>query len=281
MKCSAPARLAVDALRDGIPPESPQTVLAYVVLTVADATLGDIELAYQEIQEGLTQTYAAFEGDSFAAAALEGVAAIWATLSGDYVTGRAHVEKSLSAARNVGNPTVLSVAHYGAGDAIVLEDPSAALAHYDETIALVRAGAANTVYGPALAVSAVMHVRSGNYTEALERSTRGGCARDHDADMSFLIGAVAGAIVILDTVGWSQLIPELAGIVSLGKYSHLYVNNMANRYRTPEVIDRLRAEIGEAAFDRAAERGAAMDADEIAAFVLANIDRAMLDTPDA
>jgi hypothetical protein len=86
----------------------------------------------------------------------------------------------------------------------------------------------------------------------------------------------------LDCVGWSEPLPELAGIVTLGKYSHLYVAPMANRYRTPDVIARVRTELGDDAFDRTAERGATMNADEIAAFTLSSIDRAILgkEVPD-
>jgi predicted ATPase/class 3 adenylate cyclase len=272
--------LAAAALRDGIPSDSPQTMLAYVVLTVADATRGDIALSYRETQDGIAQARAATGRDSFATAGLEAVAAIWATTMGNAVAAQTHVENSLSAARRVGNPTILSAAHYTAGDAATRsDDPSAALAHYNETIALVRAGAADTVYVPALQASAVLLLRTGEETEALERVREATARAHHDADMSFLIGTITAAIVVLNTVGWQDPLPELAGIVTLGKYSHLYVMPVANLYGTPEVIDKLRTAIGEDAFDRRAERGAAMNADEIAAFLLASIDRAKHDLP--
>ena len=75
--------LAVDALRDGLPPRSPQTCLAYVVLTVVDANLGNIELAYEEIREGIVAAATAIGEDSFATPVLECVAIIFATYNGD------------------------------------------------------------------------------------------------------------------------------------------------------------------------------------------------------
>jgi predicted ATPase len=273
--------LAADALRDGMPPQSPQAALAYVVLSVADATLGDIPLAYQEIRDGIAQVQAGGGSDSFAAPALECVAAIWATTLGDLDGARTHVENSLAAARRVGNPTLLSVAHYGAGTAIEMGDPAAALAHYDETIALVRAGAAVTVYGPSLTGSAVLHARAGNRTEALQRLREGVKHAHHEADVPYLMGATVAALAIYEALGWREPLGELAGVVSRGNYAHLNVGPMSMRYGTAETVARLHTDIGKDIFDQAAERGAAMDTDEIAAFILASIDRAMLEAPTA
>jgi predicted ATPase/class 3 adenylate cyclase len=269
--------LAADALRDGIPARSPQTALAYIVLTVVDAQLGDVALAYQEIQDGIAQAQAAIDGDSFAAPGLQSVAAIWAASLGDVDAARSLAQASLATAQRVANPTLLSVAHFVAGNVIEHEDPSAALAHYDETIALVRAGAAHTIYASALSYSAVLLARAGNYTEALARARQAIERAHHDADMTYLVAAVAVTIFIFATLGWHETVPELAGIVTLGKYAHLIIATLASRAWLPETIQRLRAELGADAFDEAAARAAGMDAEEIATFTLSSIDRAIAD----
>jgi hypothetical protein len=273
--------LAADALRDGIPPESPQTILAYVVLTVADATRGEIELAYQEIRDGVAQTQASVTGDSFAVPVLQGIAAVWAFTMGDLDSARTYAQDSLAAARRVANPTLLSIAHYFAGTLIEDDDPSVALSHYDEAIAFIRAGAAVTIYGPSLTASALLHARAGHRSEALHRLREGVDVAHHDADVPFLINGAVAALAIYDILGCNEPLGELAGIITRSKYAHLNVGPLMTRYGTPETIARLQAGIPQDTFERAAERGASMDADEIAAFILASIDHAMLETSDA
>jgi predicted ATPase len=273
--------LAADALRDGIVPESPETVLAYVVLTVADATRGEIELAYQEIRDGVAQIQASVPEDSFAVPVLQCIAALWAFTMGDLDSARTYAQDSLATARRVDNPTLLSIAHYFAGAVIEDDDPSVALDHYDEAVALVRAGAAFTVYGPSLMASAVLHARTGQRSEALHR-LREGIEHAHlEADVPYLMGGVVATLAIYDLLGWNEPIGELAGMITRGKYAHLSVGPLITRYRTPETLARLQAGTPKDSFDRAAERGAAMDSDEIAAFIVASIDNAMREISDA
>jgi tetratricopeptide (TPR) repeat protein len=273
--------LASEAIRDGIPEASPQTALAYVVLTVADAQLGDVALAYQEIREGVAQADAVIDGDSFAAPALQSVAAIWALNLNDFDTARDYAQASLAAAQRVANPTLLSVTHYVAGMVSEQDDPATALNHWDETIALTRSGASNTVYAPALSYSAVLLADTGNRTEALDRLREATTIAHHDADVPYLMSTLVSVLVVYDTLGWHDTASELAGIATLGKYAHLAVGTLSQRRRLPDTIARLRAVVGDDAFDQAAARGAAMDADEIAAFTLASIDGAMRGLLDA
>jgi predicted ATPase/class 3 adenylate cyclase len=273
--------LATDALRDGIPAESPETIMAYEVLTVVDATRGEIELAYQEIRDAVAEAEASVGDDSFAVPLLQSIVALWASIVGDLETARTYAHQSLATARRVANPTLLSIAHYFAGTVIEEDDPSAALTHYDDAIALVRAGAAITVHGPSLTASAVLLARAGNHTEALHRLREGVEQAHHEADAPYLMGGAVSALAIYETLGWTEPLGELAGIMTRGKYSHLNVGPMSMRYGTPEAIARLQTTIETDTFERAAERGASMDADEIAAFILASIDHALREMADA
>jgi predicted ATPase len=271
--------LASDALREGLPPESPQTALAYIVLTVVDATLGELVLAYQGIRDGVAQAEAAIHGDSFAAPALQCVAALWARNLGDLDAARTYARTALATARRVANPTLLSTAHYCVGSVIDHDDPSEALAHYDQAIALVRAGAAaGATYANALSYSAIHLARFGDSSEALNREREAIERSRDDGDMTFLIAAVASTLLIFDTLGWLDGAAELAGVVTLGRYAHLSVAGpIGTRFRLGDTVERLPIHIGKDLFDEAAARGAAMNADEIAAFTLAAIDRAKSD----
>jgi hypothetical protein len=175
----------------------------------------------------------------------------------------------------------LSVAHFCAGTVSEHDDPIAALAHYDETIALVRAGAAVTVYAPALSWSAQLLARAGEGTEALHRLRDAIVLSRHEADVPFLMGSVVSTLVVFDLLNFHETIGELAGIITLGQYKHLNIGGFNERYGVSETIARLRTDIGAEMFDQATARGAAMDAEEIATFTLSSIDQAMPDMLNA
>jgi hypothetical protein len=132
-----------------------------------------------------------------------------------------------------------------------------------------------------LTASAVVHARAGHRREALHRLREAIEHAHREADVPFLMGGTVAALAIYDTPGWNEAIGELAGILTRSKYAHLNVGPLMARYRTPEALTRLQAGIPRDTFEQAAERGAAMDADEVAAFLLASIDEAMLEISDA
>jgi hypothetical protein len=249
-----------------------------MVLTITDAA-SDLPLAYQEIQDALAQAEAAIYGDSFVVPALQCVAAMWATYLGDHDTARNYAQTSMATARRVANPTLLSVAHYTLSSVTEHDDPVAALAHYDEAIALVRAGASNPIYVTALSRSAIHLARTGNHAEALDRLRETIERAHYEADVTALVGTVASTLIVLDTLDSVDTTPELAGFVTLGKYAHLTFGPIAAHYGLTQTVERLRTHIGQDLFDEAAARGAAMNADEIAAFTHASIDRARLTLP--
>jgi predicted ATPase/class 3 adenylate cyclase len=274
--------LAAEALRDGLPHKSPQTCLAYVVLTVADMTLGDAALAYQEIRDGIAAASESVGEDSFAGPVLKCVAAIYAVFVGDSESARVYAESSLSVARSVGNPTLLTIALYVAG--IVLEedgDDEAAEARYDETITLVRAGAAGTVYVPALTATAMLRSRAGDPAEALKRLGESVERSHHEADMGFLVGAVAAGVIVFEALGLRETAASLVGIGLHGPFAHLNVGVASTRAGLPGVIARLRGDLGDDAFDAATARGAEMNADQIVSFTVSSIDDALLAFDDA
>jgi predicted ATPase/class 3 adenylate cyclase len=267
--------LAVEALRDGIPAESPETVLAYVVLSVTDATLGNPELAYEDSRAGIAAAEASVGSDTFATPVMQCVATIWATFLGDADGALRLAESSLQTARRVGNPTLLTVALYSFGGLLELDDPSRAAECFDEVITLVDAGAATTVYSPALGASAVLCARAGDPEVALQRLRLGIDRSHYEADIGFLVGAVVSATIVFESLGSRLIAACLAGVATLGPYAPFNIGIAALRVGLPDVIVRLRTELGTPAFEAAAARGAEMTPDEIHAFVMASIDEAL------
>ena len=267
--------IAIDALRDGIPHGTPETVLAHVVLSVAEATLGDPERGYRVILEGIEEAEGVVGDDSFAVPVLQCTASVWATLLGYVDEARAYGQQALERARRVGNPTLLTVALYSAGSLVEFDDSARAAAMYEEIITLVAAGAATTIYAPALTGSALISARSGDLDTALRRVGMGIEQGHTEADMGFLIGGIASATIVFEILGATETAAQLAGIATLGPYAQLSIGVSALRAGLTDAIARLRAELGDAEFDAAAARGAEMNAEEIAAFALASIDDAL------
>ena len=267
--------VAADALRDGFPTESPQTCLAYVVLTVADMQLGDPELAYREIRDGIAITVESAGEDSFAVPVLECVAALYAKFLGDMENARAYAESGLSTARKVGNPTLLAIALYASGTVLEDVDDDVAEDRHDEAIRLVHAGAAATVYVPALTSSALLRSRAGDSTLALQRLRESIQRAHHEADVGFVMGSVVGAAIVFEALGRREAAAGLAGVVTLGKLSRLNVSVASAQMGLPDAVARLRSDLGDDAYDAASAHGAAMDLDEVVAFVVSSIDAAL------
>jgi len=79
----------------------------------------------------------------------------------------------------------------------------------------------------------------------------------------------------------SQHDTQFTGIATLGPLAHLNISADAARRALPDVIERLRARLGDDAFDSAVAKGAEMNADQIVAFALASIDDELLALDDA
>ena len=64
----------------------------------------------------------------------------------------------------------------------------------------------------------------------------------------------------------------MAGFVTQGRLADLVPAVFRERVELDESIAELRAELGDAAYDAAADRGGALDFDQIVAFALSSID---------
>jgi hypothetical protein len=88
-------------------------------------------------------------------------------MSDRFVEARTPGSKALAMARDICNPSLLSLALYAQALASSLTDPEVALSAADESLALAKAGTIHTNYCFALSLASAVHTRVGNLRRAI------------------------------------------------------------------------------------------------------------------
>ena len=141
--------LAFESLDGGLPRDCPWPYLPYLALGLADVYEGKPEHAYEALR-ATRRDLEASGINSFTMAALTILVATWAASRADYATSRQEAQRGAELARATGSPTCISAALNAVGWAFIVDDPDRALAALEESVALVRAGANDSVYPPLL-----------------------------------------------------------------------------------------------------------------------------------
>jgi hypothetical protein len=230
-----------------------------------------------------TAREAADQGNEvFAGFMLGAEAAAW-WRAGDYAAARPPAMEAVQIARRVRNPALSAYASFAAAAAIWHSDPQAALLLIEDSLALTRAGAADTVRGNSLALAAVIRARIGDLPGALAALQE--VTLQHYADGSrVLLGlALRVAAGMLARLGEAGPAAVLSGALA----AHFPVSISASTETEQIAAGRTQAlardALGEAAYDTAVGRGAAMDDDELVRYAVGEFQRvaALLAEPGA
>ena len=89
------------------------------------------------------------------------------TAAGDYAAARQPAMEAVEIARRVRNPALSAMAFYAAAAAIWLGEPQTALTLIEDSLALTRAGAFDSILGFALSLAAAIRARNGDLPGAL------------------------------------------------------------------------------------------------------------------
>lgn len=266
--------LAHAALRDGVPPECPGAVWAYIALAANEAMRGNLEAAVRVIADGAAALRAASDeprGLSF----LYSAAANFHNLLGDYDAARVDADLALESARRTQNPTATASAQFARAVAIMRDDPAGAARALDESVALGRMGTSGGLLGFALSRRAVLRA-SAHDIEGARRDIREAVKHSHDrGDRPMLGTALECAVAVLERLGRDEAAVVLAGGIASGVTTGiarpLPGANVAD-LGVGEALDRARTALGEEQYAAAESRGAELTLDETVAYVLNVLD---------
>jgi tetratricopeptide (TPR) repeat protein len=270
--------LAIDALRDGPPPDARGACVAYSVLAIISVMEGQPDEALKWLAVG----HEACDNqplDPCAVCATATTAAVFAGSAGHYELARTEAERALTDARRNGQPTMIAMALFANGVAFEPADPAGALEAFEEAVDMFRKRPDRGEIGMALAGIARLRLALGNRKGALA-AARDGVAHYHYFGLAAqVLGLINETIVALTETGQTELAAVLTGIVASGHIATLTMTFKPERMAAVE--DRLQDDLGPGRYLAAVRRGQDMAGDDAVAFVLSELDGLIADLPDA
>jgi hypothetical protein len=202
--------------------------------------------------------------------------------AGDHAAARQPAMEAVEIARRIRNPMGLAAASLAAAEAIWRSEPQAALLLIEDTLALARAGAIDGLIGIALTLAAVIRARTGDLPGALAALQEATLQHHADGARQILGDTLRVGAGMLARLGEAGPAAVLSGAVAAvpGGFS---ASNEGEQRTIGRSQDLARDALGEAAYDAAAGRGAAMDEDEVVRYAVGEFQRvaALLAQPGA
>jgi predicted ATPase/class 3 adenylate cyclase len=269
--------LAAAALRDGVPPDCPGAVWAYIAIAANEGMTGDWAAAVRVIDDAVVALQAAGDaprGLSF----LYSAAANFHNLLGDYEAARLDADRALQAARRSQNPTATASAQFARAVALMHDDPPEAARALDESIELGRLGTSGGLLGFALSRRSVLRAEAGDAAGA-RRDAREAVKQGHErGDRPMLTSALEGSVAVLQALGRDEAAAVLAGAIGAGVTTGVarpLTGGLVADLGVAESVQRARDALGEEVYDRALAQGAAMTLDETIAYLFSVLDVAV------
>jgi hypothetical protein len=193
--------------------------------------------------------------------------------AGDYAAARQPAMEAVEIARRVRNPALSALAFTVAAEVIWRRDPQAALLLIEDSLALIRAGASDTMLGNALLVAGGIRAGNGDLPGALA-ALQEATLWHHAGGSRLLLGIVLRvAAVVLARPGEAESAAVLSGAVAAHFPASLSARNERERRAADRSQALVRHTLGEAAYDAAVGRGAAMDEDEVVRYAVGEFQR--------
>lgn len=271
------ARALTDAaFSHGVPDDAPEYSMAFIGRCVAQS--GDDMM---EASHGLADNIArvAELGDGYGAVAMRSVLGIFAWLGGDQDRGRHEAATAVAEARQLGNPTTLSVALYG--DAIVRwqDDPRGALLAIEECLSVIASGASDVIHADVLELRARIESSLGDLRQALE-TMRAGLAES--IAVSNRPSVLSSQWYLAEILGLAkqqlEVAATLSGFTERGPLASSFPAVAgAEAALHDRAITALRNALGEEKYEAAANHGARMTYDDAVAYTVAELDQILGD----
>ena len=273
--------LAAAALRDGVPPDCPGAVWAYIAIAANEGMSGDWAAAVRVIDDAIAALRAAGDaprGLSF----LYSAEANFHNLLADHDAARVDADLALQEARRSGNPTATASAQFARAVALIRDDPGAAASALDESIELGRLGTSGGLLGFALSRRSVLRAEAGDAAGA-GRDAREAVKHGHErGDRPMLTSALECSVAVLQVVGREEAAAVLAGALGAGVTTGVarpLTGGLVADLGVAESLQRAREALGDEMYERAVAQGATMTLDETVAYVFNVLDVAVLAAP--
>jgi predicted ATPase/class 3 adenylate cyclase len=236
---------------------------AYGDLAFVAGYEGDLERALTLVQEG-----AALDADREDRMCLAHVPYFMA-ISGRRQEAMAATDDIVATVEEAGLPIAILTAHYGKGQAFAHADPPTALAAFERVVAIARDSGNRMFETAAIPEIAILQARSGDTVGAL-RSFRQMLDAWHGAAELLLISHGIGQLVVL----FERLGRHAAAAVLHGAIVRMYPSNPFVQ-ELPDTMRRVRKALGDARFEEARRRGAALAVHETVDYAQGQIRQAL------
>jgi hypothetical protein len=274
-------RLAEQSLAELAPGDPLISFMVRAALAVIYAITGQperaIDIAREARQEG------ADRGIEVIVASFLIVEAVAWAVAEDYAAARSPAMEAVEIARRVRNPYLSAATSWVAAEAIWHSEPQAALLLIEDSLALTRAGAGDTVLANALTLAALIRARTGDLPGALAAVQEATLQRHADGSRMQLGMALRAAAGMLAGLGEAGPAAVLSGALD-AHFPGSITAKWDNAYVTAAQTQTLaRHALGETAYDAALSRGAAMDDVEVVRYAVSEFRRvaALLAEPGA
>jgi predicted ATPase/class 3 adenylate cyclase len=271
-----------EALRDGLPPDTPCPGFGFAALASSSATAGDREAALETIAAGRS-ALDAIGADHAARLVLDVSGVVVLIFAGRYDEARVAADELLQRARTLGNPSLLTQALRWFAQTRQSDETDAAIEATEEGQAHGRAVAVsdNPDVVNALALLAKLRAGRGEHAPAIT-ALREGIVRGYDTGqvpnlLSYTLGYGVSAATNL---GAWELAATLGGALTGGPLVWMVYGDPAHVAERDAALDRARVQLGPERYDAAHATGAAMSYEELIAYTLAELDGLLAEAGD-
>jgi len=273
---------ASEALRDGLPTDTPSPGWVHSALAAADFFAGDHPHARQTLAAG-RRALEAIGAPDYAQLELDLNGLMGRSVAGELEEARAPAEDALRRARALANPSQLIVALRWFAGTRREDETDETIRVLEECLALSRAVGtpdAPDVLQP-LGLLAKLRTRRREREPAIE-ALRDGVVRAHDSGqlvmLAFVLSCGVNVAIDLDA---PEFAATLGGAVSNGSLAGMTSLDARVRADSQAALDNARAQLRPDLYDAARATGIAMTHDGIVEYTLTELDRLLAETSDS
>ena len=182
---------------------------------------------------------------------------------------RAIADDIVAVVEATGSPFPIIMALFGKGRAFIDSDPSTALAAFEKGIAVARASGNRMWVALGFPEIAALQARSGDPVSALIGFREMLKQWQGAAELMMVSNGIGGLVVLFERIARREAAALLHGVLEQAFPTNPFVDEL------PAAMGRVREELGDAVFEDATRRGAAMDVHQAINYAETQIERAL------